>query len=202
MAVDQSAFQTQGSIPRTVPSYFVKDKNGVIAEVEIGYDQFKPPVDGSYHLKLKGMTAPFEMDGQYGPSKNIRVAILVKAPGTGNDKRMFSQMLAIAKKDKQGKWYPNITAKSAVGQMIGCIRGKEIAENEPINLLDYLNGEFRAMVQQTTKTTENGVEVYGNIIKDTWKPVGEQSPEAVPEPEPQPVAAAVNGNPFMTDDDD
>jgi hypothetical protein len=142
------------------------------------------------------MTAPFEMDGQFGKSKNVRVAFsVVGSP----DKRSFSQLLSIARVDKNGNWYPSITAKTAVGQMIGVIRGRPIAENEPINLLDYLNGDFMAMVKQDTKTTENGVEVYGSVVKDTWQPVGQT---AMPEPEPEPVAvAAGSANPFLDDED-
>jgi hypothetical protein len=200
--VDQSVFQTQGSATKQASTYFVKDKNGVVSEVEIGRDQIKPPTPGFYVLKLKAMTAPFEMDGTYGKSKNVRCLFVVKAPGNPNDKRMFSQLLAIAKLRNDG-WQPNITAKTAIGQMMGCIRGRPIVEGEPINLLEVLNGEFQAMVNQTTKTGENGVEVYGNIVKDTWQPVAQQ---AMPVAQPAPVTAAAvgapSGDPFQLDDDD
>lgn len=200
--VDTSAFDTQGSTSGGPTTYFIKDKNGAISEFEISRDQFQPPLPGYYTLKLKGMSKPFEMDGQFGASKNVRVVFVVKAPGTPNDKRMFSQLIGIAKKRDDGTWKSNITAKSAAGQMIGVIRGKAIDDGEPINLLTYLGGEFAAMVNQTVKTTENGVQVNANVVKDTWQPATQQAlpPVAQPvqQPAQQPVAA---GNVFMDDDD-
>lgn len=196
---DTSAFNTQGRIGGGPQTFFVKDKNGVISEVEIPREQFQAPMDGAYHLKLKALSAPFERtDGTYGPSRQVRAVFVVKAPGNPNDKRMFSCPLSIAKPNKAtGNWQSNITNKSAPGQMIVAIRGKAIGEGEPINLLDYLNGDFRAMVSQTTKTSEFGVEVYGNIVKDSWKPLGQQQ---MAEPEPVGVAAAP-ANPYLSDDD-
>ena len=182
MAVDQSVFQTQGAAGGGPVTYFAKDKNGVIAEIEIARDQFKPPATGFYLLRLKAFSAPFEMDGQFGKSKNVRAVFVVRAPGTFNDKAMFSQLLSVAK-------------------VSAAIRGKEIQDGEPINLLDYLNGEFAAMVNQSTKQGQNGIEVYGNVVKDTWQPAtavtGQQAA-------PQPVAAAAGGaagNVFLDDDD-
>lgn len=200
--VDTSAFNIQGSTSGGPTTYFVKDKNGEISEVEIGREQFQPPMPGYYTLRLNGMSKPFEMDGQFGKSKNVRVVFLVRAPGTPNDKRMFSQLLGIAKFKDDGTWKSNVTAKSAAGQMIGAIRGKAIDDGEPINLLNYLNGEFAAMVNQTTKATENGVQVNASVVKDTWQPAQQQAlpPAAQPvqQPAAQPVAA---GNVFMDDDD-
>lgn len=200
--VDTSAFDTQGRSGGGPTTYFVKNKDGVISEVEIARDQFKPPVSGYYTLKLKGMSAPFEMTGEFGPSKNVRVALVVVAPGTENDKRMFSQLLSIAKPNKSGGWISNVTKNSAPGKMIGAIRGKEIGDGEPINLLNYLNGTFAGMVNQTVKTTEDGVQVDARVVKDTWSPAAQQAlpPAAQPvqQAAPQPVAA---GNVFMDDDD-
>ena len=203
MAVDQSVFQTQGAAGGGPVTYFTKDKNGVVAEVEIARDQFKPPATGFYLLKLKAFSAPFEMDGQFGKSKNVRAVFVVKAPGTFNDKAMFSQLLSVAKVSADGNWRSNITANSAVGKMIAAIRGTEIQDGEPINLLDYLNGEFAAMVNQSTKQGQNGIEVYGNVVKDTWQPA---SAVAGQQAAPQPVAAAAPaggaaGNVFLDDDD-
>jgi hypothetical protein len=198
MAVDQSVFQTQGSAAKAPSTYYVK-QNGVISEVEITADQFKAVSPGYHRLRLRGMSAPFEMTGEYGVSRNVRVVFQVRDQGT-EEKRMFSQLLTIAKPDKSGGWRPNITEKTAVGQMIGVMRGKPIAENEPINVLDYLNGKFAAMVDQTAKPGQNGMEVYGNVVKDTWKPVGQT---ALPNTEPLPPALQPTAapNPFMDSDD-
>lgn len=199
MAVDQSVFQTQGSAAKAPSTYYVK-QNGVISEVEIGPDQLRAVSAGYHRLRLRGMSAPFEMTGEFGLSRNVRVVFQVRDQGP-EEKRMFSQLLTIAKPDKSGGWRPNITEKTAVGQMIGVMRGKPIAENEPINLLDYLNGEFMAVTKQTTKATDNGVVTNCAVVKDTWQPVGQTALPTNPEPLPPALQPAAPANPFLGNDD-
>lgn len=201
MAVDQSAFQTQGSAAKAPGTYLIKDKTGAISEVEIGRDQLQAVSNGYHRLRLRGMSVPFEMDGAFGKSRNVRIVLQVR--GGSEDKRMFSQLLTVAKwvktNDGGGYYAPNVTAKTAIGQMIGVIRGTPIAEGEPINFLDYLNGEFNAVVKQETKATDNGMETRCSVVKDTWQPVQQQAM-----PEPAPAAAApppVASDPFGLDDD-
>lgn len=196
---DVSSFQTQGSAARSVPIFFIKDaKTGAISETEIPRNQFAAPLDGSYKLRLFGMTAPFEMDGQYGKSKNVRCAFVVRAPGTPAHNKMFSQLLSVAKVSKNGDWYSTITAKSAIGQMIGAIRGKPIEDGEPINLLDYLNGEFNALVVQEPVITGLGTEIFGRVVKDSWKPAQEAAAGTTHVSPPEPAAP----NPLLDGLDD
>lgn len=199
MATDTSVFQVQATSGGGPRLYYVKGKEG-IAQVEIPDDQMQPPMPGYYTLRWKGVSAPFDMTGgQFGPSKQVRCVFQVRQPGNPNDKRMFSQLLTFAKPGKDGTWRSGISEQSALGQLVGAIRGKPIQPGEPINLTDCLGGDFGAMVDQSTKTTEFGVKTYGNVVKDSWRPVGQQQ---TPEPEPEPVAVgAPAANPFLDDDD-
>lgn len=202
MAVDQSAFQFQGRTSSAPSTYFVK-QHGQLSEVTIGREQMQAVTPGYKQLRFRGLSAPFELDGQYGKSKNVRVVFQVRGGGA-EDKRMFSQLLTIAKPAEGGGWRSNITSKTAIGQMIGAIRGKPIGDGEPINLLDYLNGDFCAVVQQKTRATDNGIEVDCSVVKDTWQPVGQEALPEVLQPAPHAVAApgvAATANPFLGDDD-
>ena len=196
MAVDQSAFQTQGRAA-AAPSTFIVKQNGQLAEVSIPREQFQAVSNGFHRLKFKAMTQPFELDGQFGRSKNVRVVFQVR--GGPEDKRMFSQLLSIAKPGENGSWKSNVSAKSAPGQMIGAIRGRAIGDGEPINFLEFLNGEFMAMVKQETKAGENGLETRCSVVKDTWAPAGQTA--LPPELQPVPQAAAAPANPFLDSDD-
>lgn len=204
VAVDQSIFQTQGKVGggNAAAKFYVKTKTGQLEEIEIPYDQFSAPIDGWYVLKIKGFSAPTDdTGGQYGPSRKIRVLVIVKAPGTGYDKQMFSFKVSIAKQDKNGHWYPNVSNKSAAGQMIVSARGREIGQDEPINFADYIGMEIGAYVEQQVVTNDFGVTAYGNIRKDSWCAADDiaaklAATQAIRASVPTPQA-----NPFLDDDD-
>lgn len=202
MAVDTSMFQQEGAVSSAPSAFYAKDKTGAVIEVEVARDSHRPPPTGFYQLRLRAISAPFEMDGQFGKSRNVRAVFqVVSGPYA---KQTFTQLLGIARADGD-VWRSNITNKTAVGQLIVAIRGREIAQGEPINLLDYLNGQFAAMVNQVTKAGPNGVEVYGNVVKDTWQPTSTGDGAATsPPPAPMTTTAPVaNGhNPFLDDDDE
>ena len=170
MAVDKSMFDTDTRVGGgSAAVFYVKTKTGDIEEVEIPYDQFSAPVDGWYVLKIKGFSATYIDDGgSYGVSKKIRVLLIVKAPGTAQDKLMFSIKLSIAKQDKAGNWYSNVSNKSASGQMVVCARGREIGQGEQINFFDVAGMEFGAYIEQNVVTNDFGITAYGNVKKDSW----------------------------------
>lgn len=199
MAVDTSVFQTTGAVAKSggAPTFYVKNKDGAIEEVEVPYDQFGAPLDGWYVLKIKGFSAPYDDESQYGQQKKIRVL----AVSQGQNKRMFSFRVSIAKIDKRtGAWVTNVTTKSASGQMIGAARGKPITEGEAINFTDFIGMEFGAYVQQSVVTNDYGTTAYGDIRKDSWCTVAEVQAEIAKQNE---VNAALAAKPsvFLDDDD-
>ncbi len=182
--------------------YYRKDKTGGFVGVEVDAKKaHQAPGNGYFKLRWTGVTAPFEMDGQYGKSRNVRCEFTVNMPGHFDHRKKFSQLFAIARYKDSG-WQNAITGRSNMGQMVEAIRGNEIAPGETITLVDYLGGEIMGMVQQVIKTSENGTNLYANILKDTIKPVGQTAmPEFVAvaaAPTPQPSKPA---NPFTDDDD-
>lgn len=204
MAVDASMFQVQGKVGGggSATKFYVKNKAGELEEIEIPYDQFSAPIDGWYVLRIKGFSSPYDdAAGQYGPSKKMRVLVVVRAPGNPNDKRMFSFKLAIAKQDKHGNWFPNVSNKSASGQMIVAARGAEIAANEGINFTDYIGMDFGAYVEQQVVTNEYGVTAYGNIRKDSWCPADEIAAKIAAAQALVASVPAPKANPFLDDDD-
>lgn len=204
MAVDTSVFQAQGKVGGggTAAKFFVKGKSGELEEIEIPYDQFSAPIDGWYVLRIKGLSQPYDdAGGQYGPSKKMRVLVVVRAPGNPNDRRMFSFKLSIAKQDKHGNWYQNVSNKSASGQMIVAARGTEIAADEPINFAHYIGMDFGAYVEQQVVTNEYGVTAYGNIRKDSWCPADEIAAKVAAAQALVASVPAPKANPFLDDDD-
>lgn len=204
MAVDASMFQAKGKVGGGGGGgkFFVKNKAGELEEIEIPYEQFSAPIDGWYVLRIKGFARPVEHTaGQFGPSKKMRTLVVVRAPGNPNDKRMFSFNLSVAKQDKQGHWYQNVSNKSASGQMIVAARGVEIGPDEDINFADYIGMDFGAYVEQQVVTNEYGVTAYGNIRKDSWCPADEIAAKIAAAQALVASVPAPKANPFLDDDD-
>jgi hypothetical protein len=192
--------QTAAASAGSRDAFWIKDKDGSIVKTEIAPEQYgTAPRQGYYRLRWKGVSDIFDMDGEFGKSKNVRLLFVINQPGVSEHKKLFADMGSVMKwGEKSQSFYWNLGSQSKMGRIIEAITGTPLEPSATINLADYLGGEFEAMVKSTTGPDKNGaVRTKSSVAYDTITAVGSNAP--APGPEPQPVATGAN--PFLMDDD-
>lgn len=209
MAMDTSAFRGTASAPKTNRKFFQKNKQGQLEEVFLPDDAFRTPPFGRYNLRLKALGEPYERTGgQFGPERKIRFVFKVMSEGPAKG-FMFGVPMTCWRKNADGDWYLNVGPGSQVGKLITAARGKPVAIGEGFDFLSILNLDVNAAVDPSEQYNDQGevTAVYGNIVKDSYKPVSGAGQAALPaaepeaDPEPEPVAVTAGANPFVGDDD-
>ncbi len=184
-------------------SFWKKDKAGNIAKVVVAPEEHgQAPKQGFYILRLIGISDIFDVNGDFGKAKGVRLEYVINVPGTSEHKKKFDDMASVMKWGEQSQsFYWNLGSQSKMGRMIEAITGQPIAPNSSINLADYLGGEFQALVKSTTGPDKKGVvRTKATVAYDTIGPVETAGPAGPDQyaPAPEPVAAA--SNPFLADD--
>lgn len=130
----------------SVTPIYRRTESGALELFEPEMNEYIRPIKGTRgRFELTGISEEFELESTYGPSTCVRIEFRVlKASGNAgalyNGKR-FTVLYT---------W--KISAKSALGKLIGALRGRPVDEGEEINPDDYIGTVFTG----TTGVSENG----------------------------------------------
>lgn len=188
--------------------YYKRSKSGTLVPVDVERVEHVLVSDGYYKLRISGITPIIPMDGQYGPSKNVRIEFTVNDPKSHEHKKRFSQLFPIQRFDKESdSWYSAVTPKTQTGKLIQAVRGTPIERGETIDITAIVGQDVMGMV--TINENEKNGTTYrdSRVVKDGFRKVGSTDVPDAPEaeeldtPEPVAVAAKPKAQPSAFSDD-
>lgn len=187
--------------------YLMRDpKSRELIEAPVDDATLAAPAPGFYPtIQFMGITAVFPMTSQFSGEEQdmVRALFRVIAPGTVNDKAMFSQLFTFGYLQDNGK--RKLSTKSQIGRIFGAIRGGEMSGDQDLDADFYdsiISGRFGAVIQVDKKVDRNGnPREYAKVVKETPVPAPAEA-QAQSQNLTQQVRKGRPANPLIADDDE
>jgi hypothetical protein len=185
--------------------YLMRDpKTRQLIEAPIDDATLTNPAAGFYQtIQLMGITAVFQMTSSYSGEEQdmVRALFRVIAPGTPNDKAVFSQLFTFGYLQDSGK--RKLSTKSQIGRIFAAISGGDTAADQDLDASFYegiIGGRFGAVVQIDKKVDRNGnPREYAKVVKETAVPA--PAAEAPSQNLSQKVKNGRPANPLIDDEE-
>lgn len=179
MAYDPNAFAATGSAGGPT-KYLMKTESGVDL-VAVDRDTLGEPSTGwKAKLKLIGIAEPFSMESQY-PDDD----------GNKRIQKMTRFLIKVVDRDDDDYGvqfatlydFEALSKGTAQGQILGAIRDKPIENQEVLDITQFLDGVFAAVL---TDEGQKGQKVSVRVLKGSCKPVKAKAKPKAAEPEADP----------------